>query len=304
MSIPVYRKVLYTTATTLVFFACLEAGLALWAWSQREESAPAVRLPVSASGVVLCVGDSVTAGVGVPPGQAWPDHLRLSLTRDGVVLQREALPGAGLEFAKGAPLEALEALPKDATPTVLVMLGHNDLVRWAPGVRSHFYQLRNSESAQRNLSAGGEAARWEGLRLLRAVRWGWLVLSGDAPRLEPTDVAALAERMVAAYQGLQHAALVRGGRLVLLTYLVPGHPPLGMDAKPAAVVAASREAQLQVNASIRAAGQRLGVEVIDLAAAIEVGETWSIDHFVDHIHPTPRSSAQVGAVVYSRIRPD
>ena len=304
MAIPISRKVMYTTATTLVFLGFLEVGLALWAQAHLTERPPMVRLPVGASGVVFCVGDSVTAGVGVPPGQAWPDHLGLSLLRDGVTLQREALPGAGLEFARGQPLERLLALPQGAAPTVLVMLGHNDLVRWEPGVRSHFNRLRNAPTGPRNRAAGGEAARWKGLRLLRAVRWGWLVLSGAAPRVDQAGVASLSERMVAAYRGLQEAAVARGGRLVLLTYLVPGRPPATLEEAPAVVVAASREAQLQVNRSIRTAGQSLGAEVIDLASAIELGEMWSLDHFVDHIHPTPRSSAQMGAVIYSRVRPN
>lgn len=299
MSIPLSRKLLYTTVTTAFFLLLLEGALAMLPAAFTARRAPA-DAPLSPTGTVLCVGDSVTAGVGVPAGQAWPDHLGRSLLRHDIALQREALPGAGVDFAAGAPLQRLSLMPDDAAPTVLVMLGHNDMVRWAPGARWTFQAIQNDGGVP---TAGGEAARWRGLRLVRAARWMWLVAAGSGPQVSEVDAEALSARMVSVYTPLRDAAAARRGQLVLLTYLVPGVPPEGLREDAAAVLRSARAAQLTVNRAIRAAGDALGVEVIDLAEAVEVEEVWRQSAFVDHIHPSAKSSARAAAVLYERVRP-
>lgn len=295
MSISLPRKLLYTSITTACFLLLLEGALAvLPAWFAARRAVPPV--PVDAAGTVLCVGDSVTAGVGVPPGQAWPDHLGTALARHHIAVLREAVPGAGIDFAAAEPLAAVASLPDDAAPTVLVMLGHNDMVRWAPGARRKFQGVRQQD-------VGGEAARWEGPRLLRAARWVWMVAAGEGPAASAEDESVLRDRMVAVYAPLRDAAAARGGQLVLLTYMVPGVPPDGLGEDAAAVLRAARTAQQAVNRAIRAAGADLGVEVIELEGTVEVGEVWSRAAFVDHIHPTPKSSARAAAILYERLHP-
>jgi lysophospholipase L1-like esterase len=291
------RKLLYSAVTTALFLLLLEGVLALLPLAYRTEPAS---LPPSTqiSGTIVCVGDSVTAGVGVPSGQAWPDHLGLSLQRHGISLLREALPGAGIDFARTTPLARIEAMADDAAPTVLVMLGHNDLVRWAPGSRHRFARFVREADPEAG-SPGGEAARWQGPRVWRAARWAWLVASGSGPQVDPIEQQALTRHMVEAFTPLRDAAEARGGRLVLLTYLVPGQPPEALDAQAQAVVAASREAQLLVNRAIRATATELGVPVIDLETAGIVGAVWSPAGFVDHIHPSAKSSARAAAIVYA-----
>jgi len=298
MSISLQRKVLYTALTTTLFLLLLEVLLAVAPWAWLSARAPVPDLPVTDGSVILCVGDSVTAGVGVPVGQSWSEHLGLSMRRHQVPVLREAVPGAGVDFAAGAPLDALAGLGDGVAPTVLVMLGHNDMVRWAPGARSQFNRLRNQGGA-----LGGEAARWQGPRLLRAARWVWLAASRSAPAVAQVEEGALAGRMVATYAPLRDAAAARGGRLVLLTYLVPGAPPEGLDPSVAEIVSASRGAQRSVNRAIRTAGGELGVDVFDLERSVDTGEVWSLSAFVDHIHPTAESSARAAAVLYEHMRP-
>ena len=278
----------------------LEGGLGLWVSMARHRFQQVPAVAMADESVVFCVGDSVTAGVGVVDGQAWTDHLGLSLRRDGIPLVRVAHPGAGVEYALSEPLTQLMALPENVPPTVLVMLGHNDWVHWRPGIRRQFQALRNNPDS---LQVGGEAQRWQGLRLLRMFRWGWMRWSGQGPMAEQASVSQLVERMVSAFAPLNDAATARQGQLVLLTYVVPGQPPVGMSEQTAETLRTVRGAQLHVNTAIRTAGEQLGAAVIDLALLVDVGEIWSLDAFTDHIHPTPRSNAQMGAVVYSHIRP-
>ena len=82
---------------------------------------PHVANPHPSSAVVVCFGDSLTAGTGAAPGQSYPDHLARLVGRDVV---NAGVPG---DTSAGA-LERLQRDVLDRHPGyVCITLGGNDL---------------------------------------------------------------------------------------------------------------------------------------------------------------------------------
>ena len=86
--IPIARRMLYSAVVFAGFLVILEGALALLPRLLVDNDA--AELATGSAGAVVCVGDSVTAGVGIPQGQAWPDHLELLLARHDIALLRAA----------------------------------------------------------------------------------------------------------------------------------------------------------------------------------------------------------------------
>ena len=80
--------------------------------------------------ILVCFGDSVTAGYGLPPGESFPDALERKLNRAGFDYQinNQGTPGATSKDAV-ANLHAILALRPD---TVIVEFGGNDGLRGLP----------------------------------------------------------------------------------------------------------------------------------------------------------------------------
>jgi hypothetical protein len=273
------------------FLVLLEGALALLPRLLLDNDT--AELAAGAAGTVVCVGDSVTAGVGIPSGQAWPDHLSLLLARHDIALLRAATPGAQVSSGLADALELVTALPEDSQPIVLVMLGHNDVLRWDPGARRGFERHRRAAGAR----SGQREAAWQP-RLVRIVRWGWGALQQQGPEVRDDALSSLPAHLAP----LRTAAADRGGQVVLLTYLVPGQPPADLDADLAGVISAARLAQAGVNAAIRQTAADEGVALIDVESAVAVGAVWDLADFVDHIHLSPESSARVADVVHRRLK--
>lgn len=111
------------------------------------------------------------------------------------------------------------------------------------------------------------------------------------------DTQQLSTQMQLRLSPLRDAVKEKGGQLVLLTYLVPGEPPAGLDPDLADVIRASRQAQAAVNQAIRQAAMELDVAIIDLEAIVDVPMIWNLDVFVDHIHLSPRSASRIAAAI-------
>lgn len=76
--------------------------------------------------VVLALGDSITAGFGVAPGEAWPDLLA---SQTGWLVVNGGISGD----TSGGALDRLPALLEEHGPAlVLVALGGNDMLRRLP----------------------------------------------------------------------------------------------------------------------------------------------------------------------------
>ena len=80
--------------------------------------------------VLVCFGDSITAGYGLPHGQAWPDALQRKLDRNGYryAVDNEGTSGATSKDAV-ANLRTVLALHPDV---VVVEFGGNDGLRGIP----------------------------------------------------------------------------------------------------------------------------------------------------------------------------
>lgn len=289
--IPITRRILYSAVVFASFLVLLEGALALLP-RLLVDNDPA-SLAAETASTVVCVGDSVTAGVGIAQGQAWPDHLSLLLARHDITLLRAATPGAQISSGLADALALVSALPEDTRPIVLVMLGHNDALRWDPGARRGFERHRRTAEG----GGGGDAASWQP-RLVRIMRWSWGALREQGPEVRDDALATLPARLAP----LKAAVEGRGGQVVLLTYLVPGQPPDGLDSELASVISAARLAQAGVNAAIRRTAADEGVVLIDLESAVSVGARWDLTDFVDHIHLSPQSSARVADVVHRRLK--
>jgi len=289
--IPITRRVLYSAVVFAGFLLLLEGALALLPRLLVDNDA--AELAAGAAGTVVCVGDSVTAGVGIPQGQAWPDHLSLLLARHDIALLRAATPGAQIGSGLADATALVSALPEDTRPIVLVMLGHNDALRWDPGARRGFERHRRAAEA----GEGGPESAWQP-RLVRIVRWGWGALQQQGPAVRDGALTTLSAHL----DPLRDAAEARGGQVVLLTYLVPGQPSAELDADLAEVISAARLAQAGVNAAIRRTAADEGLALIDIESAVAVGAVWDLADFVDHIHLSPQSSARVADVVHRRLK--
>lgn len=276
------RRALYSGLVFALFLLVFEGVLALVPTLYGEDMEP------PDGDFVLCIGDSVTAGVGLGAGQSWPERLEERLSARGVPVLRRAVPGARIPFLSNEALESLEELPSDATPVVLVLLGHNDEVRIEPGAGT---LLRKNRFEQRGESTSG----WKGPRILRLVRW-----AGSDGSIERAGADWLREAWALHLPPLVEAVEARGGEVLLLSYLVPGTPTV-LSEDEAAVVDEVRSAQAVVNASIRHAARGQGLGLIDLEALIEVGDEWNSDQWIDHIHPDVPLTIEIAAAVESAI---
>lgn len=80
--------------------------------------------------LLVCFGDSITAGYGVQPGQAYPDQLQKMLDRDGYNYKvvNEGTSGATTKDAVNSLPEVLKLHPA----VVIVEFGGNDGLRGLP----------------------------------------------------------------------------------------------------------------------------------------------------------------------------
>jgi len=105
-------------AVVLVLFAVLVARHVL--------RGPRVANPRPASRVVVCFGDSLTAGSGAAPGESYPDHLARLIGREVI---NAGMPG-------DTTADALQRLQRDVLDRepgyVCITLGGNDLKNGVP----------------------------------------------------------------------------------------------------------------------------------------------------------------------------
>ena len=78
-----------------------------------------------------------------------------------------------------------------------------------------------------------------------------------------------------------------GGRLYLLTYLLPGDPEGLLEGDEAKAVREGRLYQGQANQAIRMLSEELDIRLIDVERHAGAPDDWDSAWFLDHIHPRP-----------------
>lgn len=234
---------------------------------------------------MVCLGDSVTMGFGLPREQSWPSELERWLETRGVDAQVTNRAAGGSKVGHVAQRDApwLARLPEQSRPLVLLMVGHNDLLAWG---------------GMGGLRAGAPpppgAPAWEP-RLLRLLRWGVGMAREELPqqRISEEDVQLFTEQV----RLLSKAARGRGGELVLLTYLIPGEAPADAEAQWAEVLAKKREHQLAINDLLRRVAATEQLPLMDLARGVPVPGTWDPAWFLDDVHLAPEGARRVAEAV-------
>lgn len=286
MASPLRRNAARAALAALSFFFAAEIALAAvphWvAWRQRG----APMGGTAAGATIVLLGDSVTAGFGVRPGEGWGSLLGAELGKAGmpdVEVENRAFSGSSV----AQMADATERGPQGAT--FLAMVGHNDFVRWTDIVNTRQPMTRGG------LPEG--ALRW----VPRLARVGWYAATGHAAqaRLDAASVALFRRQMG------RLGALVaeQRGHLVLLTYVVPGVP--GEKAKEAKeapeVLSVVRDGQHAINRLLRTMAAEAHLTLIDTEAAVPVSAEWSPTEFLDSIHPTRATHGLIAAVVASAV---
>ncbi len=279
---PSRRRTLARAVLALVAFAlAAELALALvpryWSWRAHLADAGGA----AASGRVVVVGDSVSAGFGVYPGLGWPSQMV-------TVLQARGVEWVGLENRASPATTAASAASEIGSAPIsgaalLVMIGHNDFVVW-----------RNIVNQRQTIDRGLVPADLVPY-LPRLLRLGWYAVAGDvaSSALDDTTVAKFRRSM-----GQVLAAARRSGATpVLLTYAVPGEPT---EQGPSGGVEAGRvvrETQMAVNQVIRTAAAEEDVLLVDVEREVPSSADWSSDEYLDVIHPTAATHRRIGEAV-------
>lgn len=233
---------------------------------------------------LILLGDSVTFGFGVRAGEGWGARLPAALAERGfasVKVQNLAQAATGTQNA----VATVSDRGTDGA-TYLAMTGHNDFVRWNNVINTH------QAVAQGGLPAA--AVPW----IPRVFRLGWYVLEGRSVQatLDPASVAAFHTSVRRLLEAVQH----RGGRLVLLTYAVPGPPGPNPPTDPVAM-AVVRDGQLAINRLLRTEAAAAHIPLIDVEAAVPASATWSSAEYLDVIHPTAATHARIADAVATAI---
>lgn len=265
---------------------CAEGLLTAWPHLVLAGHGSAER---TADTVVVAWGDSVTFGYGLAPGQAWPDQLQGLLDRErvfDVVVENHGSGGRSLaSLAEEAPQAVARVVERGAVPEVIVMLGHNDVVRW---------KGRPMDALSAPVDGGAGRVPWQP-RVVRVARWGVALLQGAPPEsvTDPRTRMLLVKGLTA----LEEQAAAAGGRVWVATYPVPGHPPADLDETRREWIETSRAGQVAGNALIREVAGELGLGVIDLQREVSVPAVWGPDWWLDHIHPTAAGSLSIAEEV-------
>lgn len=310
-----FRALVVVTATLLL----TEGGARLAAlYLARAERVTKV---TGTGGVIYCIGDSFTYGLGVEPDEAYPKVLeRLLARRDPGNAPRVVnygLPGLSSSNALYAVARVMEA--RDAS-LILVMAGWN---------ANDTDFARHRASRQERVSWGSRIdnllehsrAYSLGKQLLthreRTLVLGDIKLVPQAPNMELYDFRAYQEVARSNLEKIARLGQDFGAPIVLLNYpycdlppnpyskneyyhVIYGRTPLSPDD----YIVADRDAdEIAIHAVIRDVGHRFGIPVVDLHKAfVASGRT---DLFQDDWHhPTTAGHEIIARAVLDAIGSD
>lgn len=254
-------------------------------------------IPTDSARSVLCIGDSVTQGIGTDESRdPWPLQLRDRLKAahvpsTSVVPLGRAGAGAGADYVRDVVYPVLDALPSASRPIAVVMLGHNDFLVW----EDYAEQLADRPDLVDRPRGSGSP-----LAIVRLFRWA---TSGDQrPQFAIEGFRLATFRSVLGT--LRDRVRQRGGEMWLSTYLIPGAPTPGMEPRLAEVVGYARSGEALINDEIRRTAALLSVPLIDLEEIIPVAADFDPAVFTDQIHLTPAGLALVAEAVGDRLTED
>jgi lysophospholipase L1-like esterase len=178
------------------------------------------------------------------------------------------------------------------------MGGHNDLTYHGEFKRWH--------------STGGgisEQPSWRAPRVVRVFRWAMWTLENssrsDSSSQDYEIPSGMEERVSKARANMEKNVLILneriqslGGRVYMLTYILPGKPPSGLEPYQAEQIIQGRTLQKSGNQIIRDVAEKYGLPLIDLEYLVEVPEYWDGEWFSDHIHPNYRGHDAIAEAVF------
>lgn len=281
--LPLSRRALFSALTLVATLLVVEGALSLipriYQWSRAGQAVASV----GSSRVILCVGDSVTAGQGLERAQSYPSQLSERLVERGeaaVSVVTMARPAAASEALRTDVAPNVIRVAGGARPVALVMMGHNDFLDWS-GSKVH-------DAFGRGQTAGGpshgDPREGGGPRLLRLMRWFTTAWMGEVPAFK-VDSEGVA-RLRANFVRLRAEVQGQGGELFVLTYVVPGAPPPTLSSQAAEILRQTADGQRAINRVLRAVAMQLGAPLIDAEDALVGEDTWSPRYFQDNIHLT------------------
>ncbi|MFN7142932.1 MAG: SGNH/GDSL hydrolase family protein [Myxococcota bacterium] len=262
------RRLLFSVVTTGLAFVLTEAGLAgIGALAER----PTRSAPVG-SGVhtLVCAGDSVTFGFGLPPEDAWPAQLarRPGLAAAGIRVVNAAVAGQDLRQIAMTlhPTLDFRAGPDRA---VVLLGGHNDCA--ALGVPPP--------------SVSSELLR-EGRRVLRSFTT-YRLLAQVLARARPASAAPPSGARMAAC-----GARLREGLEAVRAVVAASDTPLLVATYPVLDGDHRGAVSAYVNAAMLDTAVAAGVPTVDVAACAEARPG---DLQADGVHLTAAGSAALAA---------
>lgn len=275
----------------VLLLAASEATLAGISGALTVAARRAADIDPAAGGVVLCAGDSVTAGFPGGVEQSWPSQLAAfpAVRARGIDLVNLGVSGSTAREAADR-VDRVLVPPTDmgaphAPIAVLFLAGFND----CRGLRAH---------APSERGAAFEAVYSQASRL-RTYRMLTQVVRRAAGRVQPTAVEPIdAAAVIACKAGVERGiravagrATANRARLAVLTYPLPVRPTPGQPESNWIVPI--------VNTVIRETAASDGIPLLDAAACVAEREPASLDPLFtrDDLHLTRAGYAEVAACV-------
>ena len=114
----------------LALWALIGLGWAVLRGATAEPEAPRVVAPPAAERVLVVLGDSLSAGFGVDPGEAWPARIQEKIREAGLPWKLVNAGVSGDTSAGG--LRRLDWILRRPVDALLIELGGNDGLRGLP----------------------------------------------------------------------------------------------------------------------------------------------------------------------------
>ena len=239
---------------------------------------------VSAVSEIIVVGDSVAFGYGLEPGESWPSVLfeQLKEKKIQVSVRNRAVSGNGtMEMERERhTIEKVSKLNK--RPLVLVMMGHNDFI--GHGWRSWASQGNGTSVPSINTNPP---------RIYRIVRWMNKLLRSQSDGVVNWQNSEIENQVQKNIQKLSTYTEKMGGKMFLMTYLVPGKATEKLSPSNQESLEKARKYQIQGNKVLRKIAARSDIGLIDIEDTVDVPPEWDSSWWIDHIHPRQIGHVQI-----------
>lgn len=280
------KRLLLVVASLGIVLGLVEGGLRLYTWYYVRSRLKPIGALADGAAMVYVLGDSVPAGYGLPPEQAWPAQLQTLLatrTSPPTVVYNAAQPGAGLMGLRTGQMDTLSSLRTGVPLVGLFQVGHND--RTSLMFHGQAFEEDTDEISK----------IWGEMRILRMLR------SFEERRLRWQPPQTISDEGLARFTRdlgkLCSSFTAKGGSCIYATYPICGVIGQEQSSDYALEHNRTRAAQLTVNQLIRWAGEHDGVPVLDIAERVPLPISWSPDDCLDAIHPTARVHLRIAEVV-------